>query len=717
VDHSHIRLEFLPQLLPNLLALVVSVVAMGLFWPLHRDARSKYTLWVAGMSILWNTGSVLIRCAGLPWIAFVGYQLTVVAALYTSAAVLTLSMLQVGGRLRLSPRATKILFVMPFVIMCARWCFGDISRYYVFEPGPPMSYVHVVPGPQTTWTFMIAVCGGFIAAGLLAQGLVGATSRLQRLQCATLLSLIILPFIAGTTQNLYAGALWTRRISVTGLILAGSATALLYLFSRDSRYHLMPIARTTLVESMQDGVVVSDATGRIVDINPAALALLAENGRDSIPLGSPVNAILGTNHWRPGIEVEQRMEPIRNGSEIAGYAHILRDVTDARRRERELREANRIAEQAVQFKSEFLANVSHEIRTPLNGVLGIAQMILSEPLPEALRHKMRILEASAESLRSIVDDVLDSSKIDSGHMRLDEKQFALPDVVADVACLFRDQANAKGVQLIFQPASEGMPRVMGDALRIRQVISNLIGNAVKFTSAGRVLVELSGHPHDGILYASIRIQDTGIGIDARHIDAMFERYVQGDASTTRQFGGTGLGLAISKKLVGLMNGRIKVNSIKGSGTEFLVELPLRLAPVDYPSGHYATPLPFPHLGARVLLAEDNPVNQFVASAMLRKLGCSVEIAENGEEAVEKASGDRFDLILMDCQMPELDGYAATRKLRDAGTRTPIIALTASCMDADRERCLEAGMDGFVAKPIDIYDLQRAIQGLASTRIS
>jgi signal transduction histidine kinase/CheY-like chemotaxis protein len=461
-------------------------------------------------------------------------------------------------------------------------------------------------------------------------------------------------------------------------------------------------------------VVVSDACGRIVDINPAALALLAQGDRNSIPIGSPVDSILGTSHWRPGIEVEQRMEPIPDGPGIAGYAYILRDVTDTRRSERALREANRVAEQAVQFKSEFLATVSHEIRTPLNGVLGIAQMILSEPLPESLRHKMRILEASAESLRSIVDDVLDSSKIDSGHMRLDEKQFSLADVVTDVAGLFRDQANAKGVQLVFQQTGDGMPRVIGDALRIRQVVSNLIGNAVKFTSQGRVLVELGGRQEQGTLQAWIRVQDTGIGIEAGQIEAIFERYVQGDASTARQFGGTGLGLAISRKLVGLMNGRITVDSTRGSGTEFVVELPLRLAPIDYPSGHYATPLPFPNLGARILLAEDNTVNQFVASAMLRKLGCAVEIAENGDEAVEKASTGRYDSILMDCQMPVLDGYAATRKLRDAGIRTPIIALTASCMHSDRERCLAAGMNGFVAKPIDIHDLQRAIQSLATT---
>jgi signal transduction histidine kinase/CheY-like chemotaxis protein len=425
---------------------------------------------------------------------------------------------------------------------------------------------------------------------------------------------------------------------------------------------------------------------------------------------------------RGNVVLELRSLRIHNHGRAVGTAFLIRDITVAHRARMELVRAKALAEQAAVAKAEFLATMSHEIRTPLNGVIGIASLILDGTLDPALRKRMETLESSAQSLRSLLDDILDLSRADSGRLRLEETVISIEEIARDVTALFREQAAAKGVELRVSYSDDLPQAVWGDSLRIRQVVTNLVGNAVKFTNSGYVLVSLDAQidDADNKAWVTITVRDTGIGIAPEQLESLFARFVQGDASTTRRFGGTGLGLSICKKLVDLMNGRLTATSQIDVGSEFAVEIPLRLASaaVQVESKSAANLARIP---ARILLAEDNPVNQLVATEMLRKLGCAVDLASNGREAVEMAANNCYDSILMDCHMPEIDGYEAARTLRRGGSETPIIALTASVLPLDRQRCIDAGMNGFVPKPIELAELHRALlehtRAFAGTRPS
>jgi two-component system, sensor histidine kinase len=467
------------------------------------------------------------------------------------------------------------------------------------------------------------------------------------------------------------------------------------------------------------------------------IAQIVENGRYSERLETSTSGALGrlVGHLNDLLEeVEARDREFRRKVEELTDARddaqttnaILKRVkNDLRARSRELDAALLRAESANEAKSLFLANMSHEIRTPMNGILGMAELLSRTHLDERQNKLLNTIHKSGQSLLTIINDILDFSKIDSGRFDLDPKPFSLKDCAEDVAAILAPRVQKKGLALELRIAPELPELLIGDAGRIRQILTNFTGNAVKFTERGQVTLEMSGKNAEGVAHIQVRISDTGIGIPAHSLDSVFLKFHQVDNTSTRKHEGTGLGLSICKMLIEKMGGTVGVESEIGKGSTFWfkVALPVALEPeavVDAQSRMEGAATPDStdacnlHQWARILLVEDNVVNQEVAKEYFWEIGCEVSVANNGLEAVAMTGAEAFDIVFMDCLMPEMDGFQATLAIRErerAGglPAIPIIALTANAFASDREKCLAAGMSDYLSKPFTAEDIRGQLE--------
>lgn len=454
--------------------------------------------------------------------------------------------------------------------------------------------------------------------------------------------------------------------------------------------------------------------------DPAAVARV----REAIARRAPITVELlnyrkdGSRFWN-----ELHVAPVfdRAGA-LKAFIGIQHDVTARKKAEAGRERARRLAERANRTKSDFLAAMSHEIRTPMNGVMGTLALLLETELDAEQRAYAETARQCGKDLLAIINDILDISRIEAGKLAIESVPFRLAEVVRAVLDLAAAAAGEKGLKLEARIAPDVPDTVIGDPLRLKQVLTNLVDNAVKFTAVGGVTVTIDRAPEREGAGLAFAVIDTGIGIPLSVQKRLFSRFAQADPSITRRFGGSGLGLTICRRLVSLMGGEIGLESQPGRGTTFRFVLPLRAAEGAGCAPERVLPDPSPPkppaARGRVLIAEDSRTNQLVAAAMLRRAGWTVDVVSDGREAVRRAAETDYALILMDVQMPELDGLAASRRIRAlAGPRgqVPILAVSGATTEADRRACVEAGMNGFLPKPIDRTTLLDAVEAVLADR--
>jgi signal transduction histidine kinase len=568
-----------------------------------------------------------------------------------------------------------------------------------------------------TYSYLMTGISIFVLAGTLVR------NRAQRMRTLLFLGAITLP--CGASLLYVFEWFPVRYLDITPYALTVTGIVTFWVIFRYRFQGIVPVAARAVVASMADGIVVLDLDRRVADVNPAAQTLLGCS-KESLVGRHAATAFRECADLAPyclgggkmagdvSLPAGDRLRTcaasavdVMQGDHCIGRVITLRDVLAERQASEQLREARQAAEAASIAKSNFLANMSHEIRTPMNGVVGSMELLLDSGLDDEQLELAETAQESAHCLLSIINDILDFSKIDAGKLDLEQVPFDLYRLMDQTVRSMQPIAAKQGLDLRLQIAPDVPRAILGDPTRLRQIVFNLAGNAVKFTTAGWVAIAIERmRAEPGETRISISVEDTGVGIAPDRIGVIFEEFSQADASVTRSFGGTGLGLAISRRLVEKMGGTIRVESTLGRGSKFTVEICVRLADArdvpDSPRVTLSGSERFP--GCRVLLAEDNLVNQRICKRVLEKLGCQVQIANDGREAIAVAESAQFDVILMDLQMPGVDGLQATRDIRLRNIQTPIVALTASVLEETRAACKVAGMDAFISKPIRVDEI-------------
>ncbi|MBC8045581.1 MAG: response regulator, partial [Fimbriimonadaceae bacterium] len=498
------------------------------------------------------------------------------------------------------------------------------------------------------------------------------------------------------------------------------------LYKSEERYRL-------LLDQLTDAIYLTTLDGKFAEFNKAACSLLGYNEDELRKLrvqeiyANPREREKFTQIIRNHKEIQDYEIQLKrkNGelidclvtssvrknlkNEVVGFQGIIRDIT-IRKKAEMLQRGKDLAEQANKFKAEFLANMSHEIRTPMNAIVGMVHLLYQTPLIEKQKEYLHAIHISSENLLQIINDILDFSKIEAGKLQLEEKYFSLREIVSDLVNTIAFKAEEKGLNLITQ-IDENIPQqISGDPLRLNQILLNLVSNAIKFTQQGeiKVFVKLIDQ-HNDRARIFFSVKDTGIGIEQKKLTTIFESFTQAAEDTTRIYGGTGLGLTIVKKLIDMLNGAIMVKSKLGEGAEFLFELDFKVSKekqINTSLHKEKTETEFVEIGnCKILLVEDHPINQLVTTEVLKSKwkDVQIDVAENGKIALDKLGKNPYDIVLMDVLMPEMDGHTATRYIRNnmspPVSEIPILAFTAYATTGEAEKCIESGMDDYIAKPI------------------
>ncbi|MDF2591544.1 MAG: response regulator [Clostridia bacterium] len=623
------------------------------------------------------------------------------------------------------------IMIFPAIIFHAIWNNSLHHRFYTdvyMQDG-----ILMMKNGPLLWANMIYLYF-FILAGifLFIKSYQGSKFK-HRQQALIIVFAAFIPLVSNLIFNLIP----SMKLDLTPISFLITGLLFFYAIFHYKLLDLIPIARDLLVEEMEDIMIVLDNNHRVLDMNKKAREILLDNHTGVADyIGLSIFSL--TEHWNELTQAICNKEVTyarisfttpsqtiyfdlskselfdKNGVKV-GEIVDLRNITALEEALLEAKKARAAAESANKTKGYFLANMSHEIRTPMNAIIGIAEMLDTEEFSkdEQKRYNQIIIK-SAESLLATINDILDLSKVEAGKMELDKGTIDLAQIIKDTLEVFEISTSNRSI-ILGCSIDQALPKYLqGDAVKIRQILVNLIGNSVKFTKEGKVdiLLRYLGSK-DGKNAIEITVKDTGLGIPADKLDVIFDNFKQADSSTTRKYGGTGLGLSIVKSLIELMDGSIRVESELGEGSRFIISLELEDAAAALDILEESTvPRDSDLSGLKLLIAEDNSINREIIGLYLKKLGCDYDIVENGRLAVESFEKGQYDMVLMDVQMPEMDGLEAARiirnKERDTGSKIPIIALTASAMVEDIDKCLAAGMDAHISKPLKVDKLREAI---------
>ncbi|MEO6208068.1 MAG: response regulator [Candidatus Limnocylindrales bacterium] len=695
----------------------VGVIAANLsLQRVDRIVLERTGLGTSGRAYLVGTDGVLIQGAGAD------------GAALDSSAITGIIAGQSGHGLYADPNGTPVIGVYSWIEERRAGLIAEMSQEEAFSPARQLALVIAIVGLVSA---ILLAAGTWIVARRVTRPILSLAATASRVRAGDLEAK------SGVSSDDEVGILATAFDDMTAELRENVVTLERRVDERTAEIRRQKAYFEALVGISPVAVVTMDRDEVVSGWNPAAVALFGYASDDAIGkhiddlLFSPDERgvgkattrladetgraqLIGRRRRKDGetVDVEIALVPLVVDGEHTGYYAIYHDIT-------ELEVARRDADAANQAKSAFLAAMSHEIRTPMNAVIGMSGLLLGTKLDDEQRDFTESISVSGEALLTIINDILDFSKIEAGRFELESLPFDLRKTVDDAAGLIRPNAAKKGLDLTVSRTGEHPPLLLGDGGRVRQILLNLLSNALKFTEHGHVELTVATTPVDGRWQVDIAVTDTGIGISQDGIGRLFQSFSQADPSIARRYGGTGLGLAISRRLAELMGGTLTATSkgIPGEGSRFALVFTADAASADA----MAAGGPGPERGAafaaiadngalRVLLAEDNPMNQKLALRLLRNMGISADVAASGLEAVAAIDREPYDLIFMDVQMPDMDGLEATRRIRAAepAIRPWIVAMTANAMAGDREACLEAGMDGYLAKPIRPNELAAAI---------